>query len=77
MLRYCANLKAIRYESTSSNRIIADKLHRVIVALLIARTVLFSELTSCDLYHDVIQTHVHKFGIYRPSVKLLKYHFCQ
>ena len=32
MLRYCANLKAIRYESTSLNRIVADKLHRVIVA---------------------------------------------
>ena len=29
MLRYCTNLKAIRYESTSLNRIVADKLHRV------------------------------------------------
>ena len=34
MLRYCANLKAIRYESTSLNRIAADKSHRVIAALL-------------------------------------------
>ena len=25
MLRYCANLKAIRYESTSLKRILADK----------------------------------------------------
>ena len=33
MLRYCANLKAIRYESMSLNRIVADKSHRVIVAL--------------------------------------------
>ena len=33
MLRYRANLKAIRYESTSLNRIVADKSHRVIVAL--------------------------------------------
>ena len=33
MLRYCANLKAVRYESTSLNRIVADKWHRVIVAL--------------------------------------------
>ena len=32
MLRCCANLKAIRYESTSLNRIVADKSHRVIVA---------------------------------------------
>ena len=32
MLRYCANLKAIRYKSTSLNRIAADKSHRVIVA---------------------------------------------
>ena len=33
MLRYCANLKVIRYESTSLNRIVADKSHRVTVAL--------------------------------------------
>ena len=33
MLRYCPNLTAIRYESTSLNRIVADKSHRVIVAL--------------------------------------------
>ena len=32
MLPYCAKLKAIRYESTSLNRIVADKSHRVIVA---------------------------------------------
>ena len=32
MLRYCAKLKAIRYESTNLNRIVADKSHRVIVA---------------------------------------------
>ena len=32
MLRYWANLKAIRYESTSLNKIVADKSHRVIVA---------------------------------------------
>ena len=33
MVRYCANLKAIRYESMSLNRIADDKSHRVIVAL--------------------------------------------
>ena len=32
MLRYFANLKAIRYESTSFNRIVADKSHHVIAA---------------------------------------------
>ena len=32
MLRYCANLKAIRYKSTSFNTIVANKLHRVIAA---------------------------------------------
>ena len=32
MLRHCPNLKAIRYESTSFNRIVADKSDRVIVA---------------------------------------------
>ena len=30
ILRYCANLKGIRYESMSLNRIVADKSHRVI-----------------------------------------------
>ena len=33
MLRFCANLKAIRYEPTSLSRMIADKSHRVIVAI--------------------------------------------
>ena len=32
MLRYCVSLKAIRYESKSLNRIVADKSHDVIVA---------------------------------------------
>ena len=32
MLRFCVNLKAIRYESASLNGIAADKSHRVIVA---------------------------------------------
>ena len=41
MLRYCANLKAIRYESTSLNRIVADTSHRVIVALEL--------LTNCHM----------------------------
>ena len=31
MLSYYANLKAVRYESTSLNRILADKSHRVMV----------------------------------------------
>ena len=35
MQRYCANLKVKRYESMSLNRIVADKSHRVIVALAI------------------------------------------
>ena len=34
MLRPCANLKAIRYESTHLNRIVADKSHRVIVRFI-------------------------------------------
>ena len=32
MMRYCANLKAIRYKSTSFNRIAVNKLHHVIAA---------------------------------------------
>ena len=34
MLRYYANLKAIRYESASLNRIVADKSHHVILRSL-------------------------------------------
>ena len=33
MLRYCGNLKAMRYESTSLNRIVADKSDSVMVPL--------------------------------------------
>ena len=33
MLHYCTNLKVIKYESTSLDRIVADKSHRVIVSL--------------------------------------------
>ena len=32
MPHYCVNLKPIGYESTSLDRIVADKSHRVIVA---------------------------------------------
>ena len=32
MPHYCANVKPIRYASTTLDRIIADKSHRVIVA---------------------------------------------
>ena len=41
MLRHCANLKTIRYESTSLNRIVADESDRVIVAQGWIWTVLF------------------------------------
>ena len=36
--RHCENLKAIRYESTSLNRIVADKSQSVIVALVISKS---------------------------------------
>ena len=32
MLCYCEKLKAVRYESTGLNRIVADKSHSVVVA---------------------------------------------
>ena len=35
ILRYCVNLKAIRYESKSLNRIVANISHRVMVALVV------------------------------------------
>ena len=42
MLRCCANLKAIRYESTSLNRVVSDKSHRVIVALNTVKLINYS-----------------------------------
>ena len=49
ILRYCPNLKAIRYESTSWNRIVADKSYSVIVALSYNYTMRF-------IGYDSIQT---------------------
>ena len=51
MLRYCANLKAIRYESTSLKRIVADKSHRVIVALSVTAN---DSITISFLNHNTI-----------------------
>ena len=50
MLRYCANLKAIRYESTSLNRIVADKSHRVIVALTDQKVSGFDKVKTNKIY---------------------------
>ena len=59
MLRYCTNLKAIRYESMGLNRIVADKSHRVIVALL-------SRLTRTRNYDNnvlsLIPTHAFRLS---------------
>ena len=42
MLRYCANLKAIRYKSTCFNRIVADKLHcSLTITLLFACNIIY------------------------------------
>ena len=68
MPRYCANLKAIRYESTSLNRIVADKSHRVNVALkgvfllylLLSikhfeiRTVYFKVFSHIDRFYQIL-----------------------
>ena len=59
MLCYCANLKAIRYESTSLNRIVADKSHSVIVALSYNYTMRF-------IGYDSIRLQLH-CAIYRPD----------
>ena len=44
---YCANLKAIRYKSTSLKRIVADKSHRVIVALEMYQMKRFIDMEHC------------------------------
>ena len=62
MLRYCANLKAIRYESTSLNRIVADKSHRVIVALSCNYTMRF-------IGYDSIETR--RFISYRFQIRTI------
>ena len=61
MLRYCANLKAIRYESTSLNRIAADISHRVIIALScsytrdLSATILFKLVDSYLIAFKFVQ----------------------
>ena len=68
MLSYCANLKAIRYESTSLNIIIADKSHRVIVALL---TDISGSLKILDIIGVILSTKVRKNMI---LIHLLAFH---
>ena len=63
MPHYCANLKAIRYESTTFSRVAADKLHRVIVAYHI----------SCLL--QIIRLQLHG-AIYRFDSFVLMPHYC-
>ena len=55
MLRYCANLKVIRYESTSLNRIVANKSHRVIVALGFSHS---SRLLPAKEDHNIVSLDV-------------------
>ena len=56
MQRYCTNLKAIRYESTSLNRIVADKSHRVIVALVVHKY--FTVISILDRDHGSNTNHL-------------------
>ena len=54
-LCYCANLKAIRYESTSLKRIVADKSQRVIVALIFReREFLYCRTNTKDLRLSIL-----------------------
>ena len=59
MLGCCANLKAIQYESTSLNRTVADKSHRVIIA--------FDKSASQDLAIDnhQLETNFDKVTMHR------------
>ena len=50
MLHHCVNLKAIRYESMSLNRIAADKSHGVIVSL----TIWFKVVEFSFFKHEVV-----------------------
>ena len=63
MLGYCANLKEIRYESTSLNRILADKSHRVIVAIV--GTVEIGQLHLYSMFHlpwSIFKFNTNKLG---------------
>ena len=55
MLRHYVNLKAIRYESTSLNRIAADKSQRVIVVLVVLASVSFWPLLDIESVARVSQ----------------------
>ena len=62
--RHCANLKAIRYESTNLNRIVADKSQSVTVALklpedLFIRFHLHGTILSCHCTEFMVD-HVHE-----------------
>ena len=67
MLRYCANLKAIRYESKSLNRIVADKSHRVIVALYVEECVVLSTEVSL-IIQQLQRWWIGKVAGYRSKV---------
>ena len=54
ILRYCGNLKAIRYVSTSLNRIVADTSHSVIVAILNKFKHSLITIIGCTLKGSVI-----------------------
>ena len=57
MQRCCANLKAVKYKSTGLNKIMDDKSHLVIVALVISSRSLSDTIglllskTSVEIYH--------------------------
>ena len=58
MLSYCANLKAIRYESTTLNRIIADKSHRVIVAYVEEKSLFKFSGSVYQAYFDLYMSWI-------------------
>ena len=57
MLRYCANLKAIRRESRSLNRFVANKSHRVIVGSEQVSDVTLSAKIGLSLFCNVVEGH--------------------
>ena len=60
MLSYCANLKAIRYESTRLKRIVADKSHHVIAALTWQSDCCYLNNGECNLNQSVDDTFVER-----------------
>ena len=67
VLRYCANLKVIRYELTSLNRIVTDKSRRVIVAHAVYHGLCLASSAMFDMYFRIVLSASHNVSFSKRS----------